>query len=241
MEHIFIFLVVVGVAALIGSVFGFGNSLIIVPIMVHILPLQEIVPISSMVALTISVVVALESKGRAINREICLLSLGTLIGVPIGIVLLIWADTNLLELFLGLMLTIVSANYLFGIKYRFTKVQLPGYPFAVAAGILTGSINSGGPPLIVYGMLSGWDKEKTRNYMRIIFIPTNIGNLIALSVAGFITKDILLVGIACSAISVPITVVGKIINARMSLQSFRAIIWAMLLLIGVNLIRTHIS
>lgn len=241
MEHVEVLFAVVAIAALIGSTFGFGNSLVIVPIMTYVMPLQQIVPISSMVALTISIVVALEDRGKnIINKEICLLSACTLLGVPVGVSLLLIVQPKVLEFVLGLLLITVSCNALFGIKISINQKKIIGWPFAVTAGIFTGCLNTGGPPLVIYGVLRNWRKDQIRSYMRVLFIPTNIVNLFILSASGIITREILTVGLICSGMCIPLTIVGRVLNRVIPVEKFRMIIWILLLILGFNLMRQFI-
>jgi len=80
--------VVVFVATLIRSAFGFGEALIAVPLLAFVIPLKVAVPLAVLVSITVAAIVVLQDWRHVHFRSAGWLVVATLPGIPLGLLLL---------------------------------------------------------------------------------------------------------------------------------------------------------
>src|SRR5437868_4414179 len=81
--------VVIFVATLIRSAFGFGEALVAVPLLSLLIPVEEAVPLATLVSITVAAVVIAQDWHHIHVRSAGLLVISTFVGVPLGLWLLI--------------------------------------------------------------------------------------------------------------------------------------------------------
>src|SRR5579872_165107 len=86
---IFPILIIVFVATLIRSAFGFGEALIAVPLLAFYMPVKVATPLAVLVSITIAAVVVAQDWRHIHLRSTGWLLLSTLFGIPLGLLLLV--------------------------------------------------------------------------------------------------------------------------------------------------------
>jgi uncharacterized membrane protein YfcA len=81
-------LMVVFVATLIRSAFGFGEALIAVPLLALFIPLKVATPLAVLVSITIAAVVVAQDWRKVHVRSAGWLVVATWVGTPVGLMLL---------------------------------------------------------------------------------------------------------------------------------------------------------
>lgn len=226
---------VVFVAALLQSLSGFGFALIVMPVLTLVIGLQTAAPTVALIALTLYTTNVLRYR-RAIDlREVSRLGLGSAFGVPIGIWVLVNVDENLVKQVMGVFLV----GYALLSFARPVMSWLPGrfwvYPAGFLAGCLAGAYNVPGPPVIVYGSLSRWPRDKFRATLQSIFLVN--GSLVVTShlLAHNVTARVLTYCLyALPALLLGI-VVGALLDHRVDRDVFRFIVQGMILIMGLML------
>src|SRR5262245_12745274 len=94
-------LAVIFVATLIRSAFGFGEALIAVPLLALLIPVEEAVPLATLVSITVAAVVIAQDWRHIHVRSAGLLVLATLLGIPLGLWLLVQADESAVKAILA--------------------------------------------------------------------------------------------------------------------------------------------
>src|SRR3954465_9352024 len=90
-------LVVVFLAMLIRSAFGFGEALVAVPLLALLIPVEVAVPLAVLVSITVAVVIVLEDWHKVHFRSAWRLILSTLFGIPLGLLLLTGVDESIVK------------------------------------------------------------------------------------------------------------------------------------------------
>ena len=75
-------------ATLIRSAFGFGEALVAVPLLALLIPVEEAVPLATLVSITVAAVVVAQDWRKIHVRSAGWLVLSTLFGIPLGLWLL---------------------------------------------------------------------------------------------------------------------------------------------------------
>jgi uncharacterized membrane protein YfcA len=157
--------VVVFVATLIRSVFGFGEALIAVPLLALRIPIQVAAPLAVLVSITIAAAVVAQDWRDIHVRSAGWLVLATLAGIPVGLWLLTRADERVVKVILGVTLVSFAAYSLRSrALWHLTTDKLSwllGCGFV--AGVFGGAYGMNGPPLVVYGSLRRWSAAHPAN------------------------------------------------------------------------------
>ena len=146
-------LLVVFVASLVRSVFGFGEALIAVPLLALILPVQIAVPLAVLISIAIAAMVVAQDWRKIHLRSTTWLFLPTLAGIPLGIGLLKYAHQDLIKVILAAVILLFSGYSLLGRRPLHLEHDSRAWMLSCGflAGVLGGAYGMNGPPLVVYG------------------------------------------------------------------------------------------
>jgi uncharacterized protein len=112
---------VIFIATVFRSAFGFGESLVAVPLLALWLPLNVAVPLSVLVSVTIALVVVVQDWNKIHFRSAGGLILYTLIGIPLGLLLLLYINERVVKAVLGAVITIFSIYLIAGKELKELK------------------------------------------------------------------------------------------------------------------------
>lgn len=141
---------------------GFGDALIAMPLLTLTVGIQTATPLVAFVAITVALALLIRNRQHIDLAATWRLILASLVGIPIGLLLLKGISDAVVTAILGVLLVA------FGL-YKLTMPQFPplqqrifAYLFGFVAGILGGAYNTNGPPIVVYGTLHQWSPERFR-------------------------------------------------------------------------------
>ena len=151
-------LVVLFLATLIRSTFGFGEALFAVPLLALRIPLAVATPLAVLVSITIAFVVVAQDWRHIHVRSAGGLIGSSVLGLPLGLLLLSAGSPQILKSVLAVLLIAFSIYCLrqppLLARNNHLKLWLFGCGFS--AGILGGAYGMNGPPLVLYGAMRGW-------------------------------------------------------------------------------------
>src|ERR1017187_6454061 len=101
-------LIIVFIATLIRSAFGFGEALIAVPLLAFFIPLEVAAPLVVLVSITIAGIVVVQDWKKIHLRSAVWLVLSTLLGIPLGLMLLTSSHQRAVKGALGVILIAFS-------------------------------------------------------------------------------------------------------------------------------------
>lgn len=225
-------LAVIFISTLIRSTIGFGNALIAMPLLVILIGVKAASPLVALTGSVISIFMLIQGWRALQWKETLILLAASLPGIPLGLFLLTSAPESIVESILGLLLIG------FGL-YNLLEIQLPSLsshwlaaPFGLLAGILGGAYNTNGPPIVIYAVLRGWNKDQFRASLQGFFLISNLLIIAGHGVAGLWTQEITyqflgsipLVGLA--------VYLGDRFSARFSQDIFNKVVYYFLILTG---------
>src|ERR1700732_5020091 len=114
-------LVVVFIATLIRSAFGFGEALVAVPLLALLMPVEVAAPLAVLLSITVASVVVVQDWHKVQVRSAGWLMLFTLFGIPLGLLLLTAVVEAVIKAILGVVIIAFSLYCLlsrreFGLK-----------------------------------------------------------------------------------------------------------------------------
>lgn len=231
-----IFLLVIGViffSTLIRSTFGFGNALIAMPLLVLLMGVKSASPLVALVGLMISMLMLIDGWQGLQWKEILILLAASLPGIPVGLLLLTSVPESIVRSILGLILIGFGVYNLSGIQLPSLSMRWLVLPFGLLAGILGGAYNTNGPPIIIYAVLQGWNKDQFRVSLQGFFLVSNLMIIAGHGLAGLWTPEIGIYFLAC-ILPVGLAVyLGGRISSRFSEDQFNRTIYVFLVLTGI--------
>jgi len=225
--------VIIFLAGVIQGLTGFGSVLLSLPLLALFLDLKTAVPLMTLCALVLSIVLLVQLRASWEWGKIYPLLIGTLPGIPIGVFLLKNLEAAPMYVFLGSVLIIYS---LYGLFFKGLIRELKGgwpYLFGFLAGCLGGSLGASGPPVIVYTFLQPWDKDKIKVTLQGFFILQGMLTLLFFTYHGLVNAPVL----KLFAVSVPFIIVGTILGSyyygKFAEEGYRKLMFATLAVLGI--------
>lgn len=236
-------LVVIFVATLIRSAFGFGEALVAVPLLALRIPITVAAPLAVLVSVIVAGVIVVQDWRKIEVRSAAGLVISSLFGIPLGLLLLTRGNDQMVKLILGI---IIAGFSIYSLTAK-TRLHLEkDHPMwllgsGFCSGVLGGAYGMNGPPLAVYGSLRRWSPQHFRATLQGYFLPASLVGLIGYTSVGLwvpaVTRYFLL--------SLPGTLVaimiGRLLNHRLRGDGFFRYVYAGLIIIGGVLVVQAVS
>ena len=229
---------IVFIATLIRSAFGFGEALVAVPLLAFCIPLDVAAPLAVLVSITIAGIVVVQDWKKIHLLSAGWLLLATLFGIPLGLLLLTSSHHRIVKATLGVIIIAFSIYSLIGRTPLELKRDNRGWLLACGfcAGVLGGAYGMNGPPLAVYGAMRKWSAQHFRATLQGYFFPASIIGMIGYWLAGLWTPAVT----HYYLVSLPITLLGvflgRVINHRMHGDGFLKYVYVGLVGTGMLLL-----
>lgn len=226
------------VATLVRSTFGFGESLMAVPLFLLFLPIEVAVPLSVLLSILIALIIVIQDHKKIHIHSAKWLILSAVPGIPFGLLILLYGNEAVVKTALGIFIVLYSLYSLFG-KTDFhlksdNRIWLVLCGFI--SGILGGAYGLNGPPLVVYGHLRRWDAKQFRATLQAYFLPASLLGVAGYFSKGLITSSVLTDFWIALPAAIPAIFLGRYLNHRLKDGTFFKYIYGGLVLIGLFLI-----
>jgi uncharacterized membrane protein YfcA len=231
-------LLVVFLATLIRSAFGFGEALVAVPLLALRVPIAVAAPLAVLLSITIAAVVVVQDWRHVHFRSAIWLVLATIPGIPIGLWLLKAANERVVDAILAAVIIVFSAYSLLTPRPPRLAGEQRGATmgFGFAAGVLGGAYGMNGPPLVIYGALRRWSAPHLRATLQAYFLPASLLGLAGYWAGGLLGRKVLLDYLLCLPAALIAIPLGRLINRRLHGRAFLFYIHLGLILVGLTLL-----
>ena len=236
-------LLVVFIATLIRSAFGFGEALFAVPLLALRLTLGVAAPLAVLISITIAAIVVFQDWQKIHLRSTGWLMFSTLFGIPLGLLLLTSSHQQAVKIVLAILIMAYEAYSLVGRKppelRRDRLLWLLGCGFF--AGVLGGAYGMNGPPLVIYGAMRRWSAQHFRATLQGYFLPASV-----LGMAGYWWKGLWVPAVThyyliSLPVLIPAILLGRVVNHRLHGDSFLKYVYVGLACIGAILLIQTLS
>jgi uncharacterized protein len=231
-------LLVVFLATLIRSTFGFGEALIAVPLLALTMPIEIAAPVAVLLSITIAAVVVAQDWRKIHVRSTGWLLAPTFAGIPLGVVLLTSAHQQAVKAALAIVIMSFSGYFLLGrkpIELRSdSRAWLLGCGFA--AGVLGGAYGMNGPPLVIYGAMRRWSPQHFRATLQGYFLPASVVAMAGYWFAGVWIPAVTHYYLVSLLVVLPGIYLGRFINHRLRGDAFLTYVHGGLLCVGAILL-----
>jgi len=230
-------ILVVFVATLVRSAFGFGEALVAVPLLALRLPVGVAAPLAVLVSVAAAGLILARDWRRVHARSAAWLVGATVLGIPLGLLFLTSAGDRVVKAVLGLTIVAFSV-YALAWRDRLhlerdSRGWLVGCGFV--AGVLGGAYGMNGPPLAVYGALRRWPARHFRATLQGYFLPASLAGLGGYWAAGLWTADVTRYFLWSLPGAAAAVFVGRAVNRRLAGDGFLRYVYVILLATGTVL------
>jgi uncharacterized membrane protein YfcA len=223
-------------ATLVRSTFGFGEALVSVPLLALIIPVNVAAPVAVLVSITVAAVVLAQDFSEVHARSAGWLVLSTLLGIPLGLVLLTRVTEPVVKTLLACVIIAFSGYSLLSRRRYVLENDRLAWLFGFSAGVLGGAYGMNGPPLVIYGALRGWSPGRFRATLQGYFLPASLVAMGGFWLAGLWTPAVTryyLVSLPAVLLAI---FAGRVLHRRLRGPRFLLYIHAGLILIGATLL-----
>ncbi len=234
-------LLIVFLAALVRSTFGFGDALVGMPLLALVTSLRIATPLMAFVGPTLAVLLLIKEWRRIDFRSAWRLILSTLAGIPFGLFFLKRVDERIVNLVLAAVIILFSVYSLVKPGRFRLKSERSAAAFGFTAGILGAAYNTNGPPVIFYGALRGWNPESFRATLQGYFLPTGGAILIGQGLAGLWTRPVVTTYLYALPSILIAVIAGTKLSRMIPAGKFNRYVYGLMLALGTVLLIKAIS
>lgn len=231
-------MLVVFVATLIRSTFGFGEALVAVPLLALTIPIEIAAPLAVLLSITIAAVVVAQDWRKIHMHSTGWLLVPTFAGIPLGLLLLTAGHQSVVKATLAAIIIAFSGYSLLG--SRPPALDTDSRPWLLGcgflAGVLGGAYGMNGPPLVFYGAMRRWSPQHFRATLQGYFLPASIVAMIGYWLAGLWVPAVTHYFLWSLVVVLPAIFLGRAANHHLRGEAFLQIVHGGLVCVGLALL-----
>lgn len=212
---------------------GFGVMLLALPLMAFFMDIKTAIPLIVLFGLVINVILIFQLSGHFQVKRWLPLLIASLPGIPVGIYIHKAVSPRPLEIIVGIVLIITSANSWFTFRPKNPLGRIWASAAGFAAGCLAGSIGASGPPVVIYTSLQPWTKSEIKATLVAFFMINGAGVFAFYYFHDFFTTGILQLFGWCSVPLVIGVMTGNLLYGRINDENYRRVVLWILCLLGI--------
>ncbi len=232
---------VVFLGALMRAVFGFGDSVVSMPLLALLpLDLKTSIALVGLTGFSVAVL-AILSGWENIDRPVLKnLSVGTLIGIPVGLLLVTFASQSIITFTLGIFLVFYGMYSLTKTgeiqKSTWSDQPIWAHIFGFMAGTLGSAYNMNGIPIVVYGTMRDWKPIVFRESLQAHFLMSSSFIILGHFLSGFWSKELLVLYLFSLPLTLLAHLIGKVVYGKIPTHKFKKYIFILIVLLGITLL-----
>jgi len=232
-QKILPYLIVIPLAAGVRGFSGLGSGIITMTAFSLLDANLERVSVILNIVFTINTLVLLYLSSRRLKiiwREVLLVSIGTLIGIPAGYQFILrYHQLPLFKFFLGTIILLGSLYFFFPFRFGKGMHSAFGVLFGAVSGFIAGAFMSGGPPLTLYLYSKMHDPRDMKGTLQATFIIASIIRLVTVGIgrAGY-SGNVLMTALVVLAPAVLMLYLGHRVSEKLDLHLVRKLIYGLL-------------
>jgi uncharacterized membrane protein YfcA len=222
--------------ALTRATFGFGEAVVSMPLLA-LLPvsLHTSASLVGLAGLTVALI-TVAGRLQEVDRPALLrLSVGTVLGIPCGVALLLLVPAATMSTILGAVLVAYGVYALLPTPRAGHPGLAWAYPTGLAAGALGSAYTFTGVPVVVYGTLRGWPPPVFRGSLKAVFLVSGVLVVAGQALGGVWTADLPWLFALCLPGIVLTTWAGHALHRRIPAHRFERYVYLLVVALGVVL------
>lgn len=227
-------LLVIFLATLIRSVFGFGEALVAVPLLALRMPVKTAAPLAVLVSVTVALIIVVQDWHHVEFRSAGWLLASSVAGIPLGVLLLARGNHRVVTAGLGLLIIAFALHAL--TRRQLHELRGNSLPWLLGcgfcAGVLGGAFGMNGPPLAMYGAMRRWSAQRFRATLQGYFLPASLLGMLGYFLAGLWVRDVTRYFLLALPSAVLAILLGGMLNRKLRGDTFVRYVYAGLVLVG---------
>lgn len=228
------FVAVILIASIIQTSTGFGFSILATPFLLFLMEPRDAIQLNLIVSIVISCALINKIKNDIDFGVLKRFLIGSVVGLPIGMAILLLVDMEKLKLGIGVM--VLALTILLMIHLRIKQTKARDTVVGSLSGTLTSSIGMPGPPMLLYFSGIETKKESVRATTTAFYLIIYPLSLIVQIIFVGTNKTIWI----SSSLAIPIVAVGLVLGqflfAKINQRIFRLITYGILFFTGAYLL-----
>jgi hypothetical protein len=231
-------MLVVFIATVVRSTFGFGEALVAVPLLALRIPVDIAAPLAVLLSITVAGVIVVQDWRKIHVGSASWLVLATLAGIPLGLWWLTAVNERHTKIILGAFILLYSIYSLSGRRGIHLKSDSRAWLLGCGffAGVLGGAYGLNGPPLVIYGSMRRWSVQHFRATLQGYFLPASAITMVAYFLAGLWKWPVTYYYLWSLPPALIAIFIGRALNHRLPEKSFLKYVYLGLAGIGMLLL-----
>lgn len=229
--------------ALMRAVFGFGDSVVSMPLLALLpLDLKTSIALVGLTGFTVAVLTILSGWKNVDRPVLKQLLIGTLMGIPVGLLLVKFASQSTITFILGIFLIFYGTYSLIkdkvGARQKPYWIKRPLWAniFGFIAGALGSAYNMNGIPIVVYGTLREWKSTVFRESLQAHFLMSSSFIILGHFLGGFWTRDLITLYLFSLPLTLLAHLIGKVVYGKIPTHKFERYIFILIVALGLSLL-----
>ena len=201
---------IVFVSGLIQSITGFGFALIATPLLFLIMDPKIVIAVVILLGTVTMVFLTIVHRNSIIKRRMIFLTIGSLLGIPLGAYLLSIFTPASMKLAVAIIIIAIAISLIPNRSYYFQKDISWHILAGFAGGVLSTSTSLGGPPIVLFLLSQKLKKAEFLGTISAAGLITCIATVIAFGSMGMMSADVFFM----AALSLPAMGLGLLLGTR---------------------------
>src|SRR5262245_41164321 len=147
---------ILAVSSFVFGLTGFGIGLVSLSLLPFLVPPATAVPLMTVYTMVFALVMAVQLRRHVVWPCLIELLLGSALGTPLGVWVLIILSPGMLRRLIGIVLIVVVLIELRGVYPQRLSGRSWGLGAGFLSGLLGGAVGTPGPPVVLYAAAQGW-------------------------------------------------------------------------------------
>jgi uncharacterized membrane protein YfcA len=227
---------VMAAASLVLGLAGFGNALVAMAFLPYFMPPATAIAVLTIYTIVFAVAIFVPVRRHLTPRGVVCLLVGTVLGTPLGVWVLVTVSGSTLNRIIGAVLVVVVLLEWAGVYPE----RLHGRRWALGAGLLAGmtggAVGMPGPPVVLYSTTQGWSRQAIKANLQVFFFVNQVVILAGYWWAGLLSAEVWRLTASFALPAAAGTALGILLFTRVDHARFRQVVFTVLLVSGAVLL-----
>jgi len=224
---------IIFVASVIRGFTGFGLALVAVPLIQFIMPVTDTAVFIAMINMIFSIIYYRQSKAIIKDQPLGAMALWTGIGVAAGTLILRFINPAYIQLGWGILIILIVTALIRGLNLHISSDRSAMTLSGLLGGVLAGATGITGPPVAIILSSLKTPRDKFNAIISIFILFAVTYALIFYLISGLIRKEILLLALCSVPALLAGLYAGDRLVSRISQKTFTAVVYVVLIIMGV--------
>lgn len=176
-------------AAFVFSTVGFGIGMTSTPMLLFVFDPQTVVVVVNTVSLVLFVLIIIQTRSSLPIRQITPISISGVLGVPLGIFVLDWANASILRLGITILIIFLTLAVAINRQSPILDRKFAGIFVGFIVGILITSTGVGAIFLVLFLLARNWSKNAMRGGLSLYFLFLEGTAVLSYLITGMMTFE----------------------------------------------------